>query len=372
MIAPGRKGAGRERRLDHPVEVVIAVLMALSACQKPDSDNMANAEESIAPASDVPAATTAGAEISSALGDNIFEGVMIAFDGRPVKVTYRKVGDLGVVGGDMIVGTHAELQQRAALFRDLEDGEVDSAMLNAHQEATAERIAREAKSRGSNLFDFNQSRTFATTYGWARIGRVWPSKVIPFRIGASIPPGPRHDRILAAIDLWNKSTDLKLLPTSNVSPEDVQRIGVLEFVDHDAPDTEFACESWVGYVVKAGRQEVFLNPSCSVGNIAHEIGHALGLEHEHQRTDRDNFLNVTPNLPPEYDPLRGRQLTPHDLCSMMHYAADVRMPEWFTLTAAGQQAFQSCRARLPPTCQTVGQRCQLSVGDLESARRLYP
>lgn len=162
MIAAGQ-GVGRERRLARPARAMVAVLMALSACQKPDANNMADTEESFAPASDVSAATRAGAEISSVLGDDIFEGVMIAFDGRPVRVTYRKVGDHGVVGGDMIVGTHAELQQRAALFRDLEDGEVDSGLLNAHQEATAERIAREAKSHGSNLFDFNQSHTFSTT-----------------------------------------------------------------------------------------------------------------------------------------------------------------------------------------------------------------
>ena len=106
--------------------------------------------------------------------------------------------------------------------------------------------------------------------------------------------------------------------------------------------------------------------------MAHEIGHAVGLHHEHQRPDRTAFLSVVANLPEEYDAVSGRRLTGHDLCSIMHYSPKVRKPDWFTLTTAGQAALTNCGAKLRPDCRKVGQRCQLSEGDIVSLKALYP
>lgn len=51
------------------------------------------------------------------------------------------------------------------------------------------------------------------------------------------------------------------------------------------------CYSYVGKI--GGRQTLSLAGDCIADYIIwHEIMHAIGFEHEHQRPDRDNFIKV--------------------------------------------------------------------------------
>ena len=68
--------------------------------------------------------------------------------------------------------------------------------------------------------------------------------------------------------------------------------------------------------------------------VAHEIAHALGVIHEHQRSDRDQFINVVQdNLYMSSSPLFTTYLPdiattldiPYDYASVMHYFAQVRV-----------------------------------------------
>ncbi len=62
------------------------------------------------------------------------------------------------------------------------------------------------------------------------------------------------------------------------------------------------------------------------GTLCHEIGHVLGLVHEHQRSDRDNYVtiltnNVSPGLLANFVKLTDSQnKTAYDFYSVMHYS----------------------------------------------------
>ena len=55
----------------------------------------------------------------------------------------------------------------------------------------------------------------------------------------------------------------------------------------------FRCSSYVGRI--GGKQEITVGNKkhrCKLGNIIHEIGHAVGFFHEQSRPDRDDFVKI--------------------------------------------------------------------------------
>ncbi|EFP04866.1 hypothetical protein CRE_29909 [Caenorhabditis remanei] len=86
------------------------------------------------------------------------------------------------------------------------------------------------------------------------------------------------------------------------------------------------CYSYVGKI--GGRQTLSLAADCIADYIIwHEMMHAIGFEHEHQRPDRDSFIrvdysNVIPGQMINFDKLQQNQVEfpdSYDYKSIMHY-----------------------------------------------------
>ena len=99
-----------------------------------------------------------------------------------------------------------------------------------------------------------------------------------------------------------------------------------------------------------------------LGTIIHELGHVLGLEHEHQRVDRDEFVRlhskakITKENAEQFDPNPGAQLlTPYDYYSIMHY---------------GPSFWRAIKEGAPDLVEPM-LRYGLSALDIDTVNRLY-
>ncbi|WP_314511825.1 M12 family metallopeptidase [Xanthocytophaga agilis] len=115
-------------------------------------------------------------------------------------------------------------------------------------------------------------RTSAT--GRNMLAYRWPNNTVYYRIDPALP---NPARVTQAIAHWEEATNLKFVNNPNASHRIVFMPGA-------------GCSSAVG--MQAQEQSIILGPDCTKGTVIHEIGHAVGLFHEHSRTDRDNHLVI--------------------------------------------------------------------------------
>jgi hypothetical protein len=103
---------------------------------------------------------------------------------------------------------------------------------------------------------------------------LWPSGIVYYTIASNLP---NQSRVTNAIAHWEANTAIRFVKRTTQSSYVTFRVGS-------------GCSSSVGRV--GGQQFINLASGCSTGNTIHEIGHALGLFHEHTRADRDNFVTI--------------------------------------------------------------------------------
>ena len=224
-------------------------------------------------------------------------------------VTYEVIDGLAIWDGDIILGTPEELSP---------------VNVAAH----------------GNTLD-NRNKILAVSSK----ERLWPGGIIPY----VIDPELENPHVPDAIRHWEQNTPIRF----------VERTDQPNWV-HFIPASY--CAAHTGMV--GGEQSVFLRESCPPGTVVHEIGHAVGLYHEHQRNDRDRHVWVSRRaLKIAYEQKGDRALDggPYDYGSVMHYTwigTLVTIPPGIVLGEGGPKLGE-------------GSDTGLSAGDIDGVSRLY-
>ena len=191
----------------------------------------------------------------------------------------------------------------------------------------------------------------------AVFGTIWPNGIIPFFIDPELSD-TAEGRIRDAIEHWNDVRAVNLIERTATNASSFPNY--IHFVD------ENQCASWVGFQ-NDGPQSIYSGDNCSTGSMIHEIGHALGLLHEHTRPDRDNFVNVvwsniTPGKEHNFEVLSdGLPLGDYDYNSIMHYGE-----RFFSASGA-----PTLRPLNNASSIVIGQRDAASTGDKAAVSALY-
>jgi hypothetical protein len=118
---------------------------------------------------------------------------------------------------------------------------------------------------------------------------VWPGGRIPYFLDPGLPQNVR-ELVARALAHWTERTTVGGKPHlkfDELQAEPDPKTDHVQFVPGSGPGSD-----WYGKL--GGRQNVYLSapPACEVQQVIHEIGHVVGLLHEHSRSDRDQFLRV--------------------------------------------------------------------------------
>ncbi len=246
---------------------------------------------------------------TSEKGEGLIQGVRLP----PTRVRFSDLSGLALFEGDILLGRTSDLQS-----------------------------ARE------------QRKARMTGMGAVIVGETyrWPDGVVPYQLATDLAA---PQRVRDAIAHWAEETPLRFVERVSKNAN--------AYPDYVSFENGDGCMSYVGR--QGGKQEVWLAAACTTGNAIHELGHTVGLWHEQSRADRDQYVevhleNVVETMLDNFDQhvTDGDDVGPYDYGSIMHYPRDA-------FSRNGRDTI------VPKGGQAIGQRVELSGGDVDAVRALY-
>lgn len=241
----------------------------------------------------------------------------------PVKVDYMAYNNLAILDGDIIVAPSAKMK-----------------LLKAHVD--------EAMTKGKAM-DIHVDVIID-------MKRLWPKGKVYFAFDPNVTAQTKTDIQKAILAISNSCKGITFTARTN----EPNYVSFVMGLGHS---------SYVGMI--GGKQEITLGKGYVVGNIIHEIGHTLGLLHEHTKPNRDQYItvnmsNIITRAQNNFTIINHPELFKsfdYDLGSIMHYSkgAFAENPQQDTITPKVA----------PKPGVVMGQRVALSPLDIEGINALY-